>query len=259
MRNLLSSLIAGLLLVSSTSMLSAQTSKDQLYIVQTTKIDLSKLMQFEKESQKVAADFKTAEIDDVKWAAHRMEDLTYSFGIPIENMAQLDKYWASAIKKLSAKNLPLQNKEREACITEEKQVIVLHKKNLSYHHPNVVFSENNYRVWTYYQFKKDADKVALAKAYKTLCEQHNIVASYSMFFGLLGTDANTVAVQFIAKDEIDYVQQQTEMRKKMGEEGQQVVAKVLSSIEEMEVKRGVFVPSISYYPAPKSVVAEKED
>jgi len=263
MRNLLGLLIAGLLFTFSTSLLTAQASKDRLYKITTTQVSPSKVIDYEKAIANFGDALRAVDATEVEIHAYRTNDFHYFFAEPVNNMAELfTNKWTATVEKVGEEKFTgLLGKAME-CERERREDFFLYKGDLSYRHASLKGQKQNYRVWTAYQFKAGTkeEAVALCKEFKALYQKHDISVNYAIYFSVLGTNDNTVLVLDVAKDAFTYEQQQKELAEKLGKELQPLIVRLYATLDKVEIKRGYYLSKFSNVPgaAPASV-AKKED
>jgi len=262
MRNLLGSLIALLLFTFSTTLLTAQTGKDQLYKITSVQIHPSKVMAYEKAVSDLGKAMIAADATTVELHANQTEDFTYYYAVPINNMEALfTNEWAATVAKVGEEKFMDLYGKVVACERESSADFYLHKADFSYYHASSRGQAQNYRVWTVYQFKAGTQKevAAIAKEFKALCKKHDVSMNYGLYFGVLGDNDNVVVRLDSAKDAVTYEQQQAKAAEKIGKEVQPLMARLFAIVDKMEIKRGYYLPRFSSVPEKTTAVAEKED
>ncbi len=237
-----------------------QNEKDQMMLVSFTKVTPANADAYVKATEDFISMLKTAGVNDVLWYGNFMDDYTFAYAVPIDNMAQLDKpFWAEAVKKVGLEKFKAAISEMESLMVESKNEIYIYNDGISYVHPSIAKEQNTYRVWTIFQFKPgSSEKVAeLAKEWKELYVSKGIVANYQMYLGILGSNNETLVSLDYAKDAEELARRNAKAQEAFGEEGQKLWEKTVKLIVSHEVITGAYLPNLSYFPAPEKV--EKED
>lgn len=262
MKNLLGSLVVILLFTFSTTLLTAQTGKDQLYKISTVQIHPSKVIAYEKAVSDLGKAMIAADATTVELHVNRTEDLTYYYAQPINNMETLfTNEWTTTIEKVGEEKFMDLYGKVVACERESRADFYLHKADLSYYHASSKGQAQNYRVWTIYQFKAGTQKevMALAKEFKALYKKHDVSMNSGLYFGVLGDNDNVVVILNSAKDAVTYEQQQAKVAEKIGKEIFPLLARLFAIVDKMETTRGYYLSQFSNVPGVKKTVAEKGD
>jgi len=219
----------------------AQSDNTQLYVVNSTTIDPSKKAAYEEAVKDFNASLKSANLNNLEWYASSTDSYEYHFGIPIDNLAQLDKsFFGEAFKVLGEKKFKELRAALNDCVNEEINTIFYNVPAHNYRHPSLDNTKMNFRHWTIYEFKvgTNEDVFALVMEWNALLKKHDVVRRQSVYMGSLGTKVGTMVILTDAKDRATYVQQQTELFEKTGEEGRALWARTEALIKKIEQKTG---------------------
>jgi hypothetical protein len=220
-------------------------------MVSIDKVMPAHVADYEKAVKNFNTKHKDAKVKSVNWWGNEQENYTYVYGVPIENMASLDKpYWGESAQKLSAPVLKSLFNEMDKHIVNHELLIYNHIADLSYTHESMANTENNYREWTSYHFKIGTGEEVrkIAEAYKKLYASNNLTADFRIYKCVFG-DGDHWVVQHNAKDAKHLVDIRTKANKLFAEKGQDLRKQLEAILVSTDTKEGRFRPDLSYMPA----------
>jgi len=242
----------------------AQNDDVQLYLINSVKVQPSKVVAYEKAVNNFNASMRTANVNSIEYYANATANYEYHYALPIDNMAQLDKsYFGAAIKKIGEEKFRKEIAAMDACKVEEVNAIYAHVKAFDYSHASLKDTEMNFRKWDVYECKPGTeDQVyALAAEWKALLKKHDIVRRHAYYFEAIGPKVGTLIVVTDAKDQATYAQQQQQLFEKTGAEGLALWRKTEALMLDVKHRTGRFRLDLSVIPTVEKsqpVVAEKE-
>ncbi len=232
----------------------AQIKEDMLMIVSTDKVDMSKTAEYEKAVKTFNAKHQEHKVKSVGWWGSAMENSTYVYGVPIDDMASLDNaYWKESVEKIGDASLDKLFKDMNQYVTSNEVLIYNLVADLSYMHPETPYNGNDFREVNFYQFKTGTAKEvrALAKAYKDLYTEKKLKGSFQIYQTLYGKSDQWVVLQF-AKSEQDLVERRAINEKLMGAKRGELAKKMQALLVSSDTQVGMFRDDLTYF-------AESED
>ncbi|MCM8570696.1 hypothetical protein NE848_14975 [Gramella jeungdoensis] len=240
----------------------AQDAKNQAFWIHEDRVKPSMMAEYEKVSKGFVDACKKHALKDVQWATASMDDGTYLYISPIQNMADLDKNSFAPLREAMGDDefsKIFQNFDK--CYDSHGDYIAILNSELSYM-PDGLTTETpgrDYRVWhrldvTPSNIQNLRGKM---KELKTLFANKGSKMHYRIYHTGFGNVGNYYVAVISAKDAQDYDRMSEENDKLLGEEGQKLFQEMFKYVDNYSVKRGGMRPDLAYKGAPSGTKITK--
>jgi hypothetical protein len=234
----------------------AQEPKSQLYIVWDVVVTPDKFMAYEAASVKMFQFFAKHEFP-WGWNAYRTEDFHYYYLTPIENMAELDKFFEYVVKvrqKAGPEDMAMMEGAIGTYESETMGVFML-RSDLSYvpDNPRVATEDMKFFDYSYYYLRPGMEMEAekLAADWQAFFKRKGINDGFNVFTSLIWSDLPVWVVTSGAKSEEDFYANQAKMAAGLGDDYMALAKRNMDGCRKYERRTGVFVPELSYIPQKK--------
>jgi hypothetical protein len=237
----------------------AQEKKPQLYFVEDYVVKPSMVPQFEAAFKEfMATVFKP---HNWPWpvGTYVTEDFHYYFVYPFENMAEIDKAFATFVEilgRIGADKWDALNKKMGDATEYYKQGTFTFYPELSYipEKPRLKPEEEKFAYWgfCYVMPGREKEFEALFKKIVELCKSKKLTIQFNTFIGGIGTDAPLYFYTEFGRTAGDFFMTSEKTDKILGQEITDIWNKVLSLMRKYEFKTGSVRPDLSFAPAAKA-------
>ncbi len=185
----------------------------------------------------------------IQFNSFALDDFTYWYVSPIENMAELDN---DPFEKLAG----IAGKEKmESVFSGFDDTYFSHRDFIAVFHPDLSYKAeqlsepgNNYREWLYlyYEEKHKENLMDLMKQWKDLFSSKNAPQGYAIYTNGLGHEGPVIVVHTWAKSREEHMATTRKRHEMLGEENNILWKKTRSLAYKIESKTGVHLPEFSY-------------
>jgi hypothetical protein len=240
-----------------TIMAQEEEQKAQAYYALEVVVKPSMIAEYEavvKEVVSLNSQYKATYI----WYGMNADDFHYHFFIPVENLADVDKMFkedSELEKKMGEEKSKEIGKRFAGTYEYVREFMIYHRPDLSYtpESPRLQSEEANYRQWIWYYILPDKEKEfqEILKKFVILAQSKNVSDGYNIYSGGIGMDVPAYLVAFSAKSAADFEAHYEKTWELLGEEGKELLQKLVALTREREVQTGWFRPELSYLPKEK--------
>jgi len=223
----------------------------QLLLIHEDDVIVSKTSEYMEASQGFVNLMSENNFAGTTFTAFRMDDYTFMYVSPIENMAQLDdNQWAGLSEKVGKDKFETVMSAFDGTYDTHRDFIAVYHPDLSYKPEQLQEEGNNYREWMYlYYNQAHQDKVMdMAKEWKKLYTDNNIPAGYTIYSNGLGHEGPVLVVHSWAKNPTDHAQGMEKRNESMGDKASALWERTEALAYKIVTKTGWLVPDISYNP-----------
>jgi hypothetical protein len=193
------------------------------------------------------------------WNGFSAVDFHYYFSIPMKNLADIDNMYKED-SKLNEKMGEEKSKEIEKRFAGTYEYV---RECMIYSSPDLSYTpksprlqpddEANYRFWIWYyvQPEKIKEFQEVLKKFVALAKSKNVTDGYDIYSGGIGMDVPAYIVAFVAKSAADFEVNYEKTWELLGEEGKELMQKLVALTRKREIKTGWFRPDLSYIPKEK--------
>ena len=233
----------------------AQDSKDyQAYWIHEDRVKPSMTDEYEQIAKDLVAVCKEHNVQETQWLTMSLNDYSYLYVSPIENMADLDKdEFASLTEKMGAEKVKALFERFNNTYDEHGDYIVYLNKNLSYMPGGVkqTIDGQNYRTLYYNYVKPENNKgfVDALKKMKASFEKHNSKIHYRVYktgFGIMGT---YYMIAVAAENNLESARIGDENWKVMKDDFEPLLKEMSKYTWKTDEKRGWMREDLGYIPA----------
>jgi len=233
----------------------AQDSKDyQAYWIHEDRVKPSMTDEYEQIAKDLVAACKEHNVQDTQWLTMALNDYSYLYVSPVENMADLDKdEFASLTEKMGADKVKALFERFDTTYDEHGDYIVYLNKNLSYMPAGVkqTIEGQNYRTLYYNYVKPEHNKgfVDAMKKMKASFEKHNSKIHYRVYktgFGVMGT---YYMIAIAAENNLESARIGDENWKEMKDDFEPLLKEMSKYTWKTDEKRGWMREDLGYMPA----------
>jgi len=234
----------------------AQESKPQLYVVWDVIVYPDKFMEYEA-GMVEAIKFYTKHDFPWGWAAYRTDDFHYYFLMPIENMAQIDKFFEYGKKMQQTAGSEYMAMAEGMLGTYESETlgVVLMRTDISYipENPRVASEDMTFFEYSYYYLKPGMEMEAekLAADWHAYFKSQDIKNGFNIFTSIMWADQPLWVVTTGYQNKADYHAQAAKMAASAGEDYLALAKKTMDGCRMYERRTGVLIPEMSYVPKKK--------
>ena len=252
-QKLLFTLLAGLIVWSSSFVLAQEESKDQLYWIREEVAKVDMWEQYEETSKQWVEMMTEADLDfPYMWASQR-DDAHYYYLLPLENYAAIDKMpeiFGSAIEKIGKEKWAEFMKKNESSMVSHKDFIATRSAKYSYmpKEPRLKPEDAKFVHWMFFHYRLENGKevMDIMSEWKQLYQDKNIKNGYTVWLIELGLDNNMIAFTENYKDGADFYTTNEEDNALMETEASALWAKMAPFITSVENKFGNQRPDLGF-------------
>ncbi len=229
--------------------------KGQLFSIHEDLVIPSMLEKYEKAASNLAATIGKSGVTTVSYTAASMDNFTYIYFTPVENLAAVDKMgegWSEVEKKVGKQAFDAAMNQFDGCYASHKNYLVRMRPELSYNpsHGSAPADGMLYRTWEFYYIHPGMEEEAenIAKEWVALNKKLGLPDGYRLYSGSFGSDTPLFVVSQSAKDAVDFATRQEAWMKKAGDEGKALWAKTWKVIRKFDTHNGRIRPDLSVQP-----------
>ncbi|TBW28915.1 hypothetical protein [Gramella sp. KN1008] len=240
----------------------AQEAKNQAFWIHEDRVKPSMLAEYEQVAKGFADTCKKHALKDVQWATASMDDGTYLYISPIQNMADLDKNSFAPLREaMGDEEFSKIFQNFDKCYDSHGDYITVLNSELSYM-PDGLTTETpgkDYRVW----HRMDVTPSNIQNLRGKMKELKELFASkgspmhYRVYHSGFGAMGNYYVAVVSAKDAQDYDRMAAENDELLGKEGQQLFEEMFKYVDAYSVKRGGMRPDLAYKGTPSGTKITK--
>jgi hypothetical protein len=231
--------------------------KAQAYFAVDVAVKPSMIAKYEaavKEVVSLSSQFKAT----YPWYGFLADDMKYSFLIPVENLADVDKMFQedSEFEKKLGEEKSKEIDELFAGTYEYAHTYMIHHRpDLSYNPEKLRFKpeEANFRHLIYYYIQPDKEKefVETLKKFVDQPKLKSINDAYNIYFGGIGTKAPACLIALMGKSAADFQTHYEKIWEVLGDEAMMMVQELVGMARGLDIRTAQFRPDLSYIPAEK--------
>ncbi len=228
-----------------------ETPSTQLLMIHEDHVLVDKTSEYTKVGEDLVKLMAQNNFTALTFTGFWLEDNTYMYVSPVENMAQLDNNpWAELAQKAG-------EDKAEAVMSAFGGTYNTHIDYLAVFHPDLSYKPeqlqeegNNYREWDFFYYNEinQDQMMAMAREWKKLYEDKNVDIGYTVYTNGLGHEGPVLVIHRWAKDPVEMAQNNQKMNQLFGEAGQKLWERTAALGYRMETKRGWLMPNLSYMP-----------
>jgi hypothetical protein len=229
--------------------------KGQLLSIHEDVIIPSTMEKYEKAAKNLAELITKSGVGSVSYTAARMDNFTYIYFAPVENMAALDKLgesWGEVEKKVGKQNFDAAMKQFDGCYPSHKNYLIRLRPELSYNpeYGRGIVEGLLFRHWDFYYIHPGMESEAdnIAKEWVALNKKMGGQEGYRLYSSSYGSDGPLFIVVQSAKDALDFYTRQEAWLKKAGDEGKALWAKTWKVVRKFDTMTGMIRPDLSVQP-----------
>lgn len=237
--------------------LMAQDAAPQFLSVHEDLVIPSKAEEYEQAALGLVNAIKKHNVSSISYTAASMDDFTYIYFSPVENLAGVDKINASfgeLQEKMGKDAFSSTMKAFDACYPSHRNYLVRLRPDLSYKpEQGAQISEGlNFRHWDFYHIQPgmEDEAEAIAKAWVALNDKIKSTDGYRLYSNSYGLEGPVFIVVQSAKSAADFYKNSEAWMKKTGEEGRALMNRTWKVIRKFESKDGMIRPELSVSPQP---------
>lgn len=231
----------------------AQESKPQLYVVWDAIVYPDKHTEYEAGKAEL---IKLYRKHDFPWAweVYRTDDFHYYFLMPIDNLAQLDKYFefSEHIMEKAGTDYAAIIKRLSGTYESETMGTLMLRPDLSYHpeKPMVASTDWKYIEWSYYYLRPGMEIAAekLAAEWRAYFKKQGINDVVNVFTSLMWSDLPVWVIATGAESEEAFHTQAAIKAANQNDDYLALTKMTMDGCRKYERRRGESVPELSYYP-----------
>jgi hypothetical protein len=251
MKTLKITIVSAIVLLLSINVSSAQ-NKMQAYSVHLDHVRPSMLLVYENLERELISQSKKYD-SNFGWIALVSDDFDYYYVSPIKNMAQLDSNpFAALSEKMGEGELGKLFNKMDKCYDDHVNYTLILDTELSYMPDGMTQTPEGqpFRKNTLYYFTPENYEAAeaLAKDFKALYALKGSKVHYRIYRSGYGADGTYFMVAIAAKNGEEYEKMSTENQTLLGEEGNQLVGRLLNLMSNMKTVTGSIRSDLSYAP-----------
>jgi hypothetical protein len=237
----------------------AQMPTGQWYVIHSEIVKPSMVKEYEAATKEFIELVKAnqATMPHFQFAGLQGADFTYSYVLPIANMAAMDSinadFKAMMTGPSAAKFMEIMTRGN-ANIEYVREFVVGEAPELSYTPANPRLKPEEqmfFRLEIYYvKADKGMEAEALCKEFVELFKKKNIADGYKIFLPVMSSEMPAVIVRIAAKDEADFYAASAKNRQLLGEEGKALFGRAFSLTRRFETRSSWMRSDLSLMPAP---------
>lgn len=252
-KNLKTTLLLGLILM--TSLLSvAQDDKNvQAYLVHEDRVKPGMVEEYEQVNKDLVAACKEHNIQELNWITARQDDNTYLYITPMVNFAELDaNNFSFLAEKMGKEKMSALFDRFDPCYDEHGDYVIYLHKDLSYQPGGIDTNPEGkyYRKFIYYYVTPSNQKAFLetVKEVKEMFASKNSKLNYRVYSSGFGIMGKYYLVAIAGENPVQLETLNAENWKMMGEDFGPLYKKMRSKIAKIDEKTGRMRADLSYQP-----------
>lgn len=253
MKKLKSILIIAVIFCWSPIVSSAQIAPKKMYAIHQDIVKPSMVGDYEKILKELIGYLNQYNIQDVNFFVTQTADFRYSYVMPIDKMADLDKNMFSQLsEKLGKDKLDNLFTRMDKCYTAHGTYMITLEEDMCYMPEGISIAQDGlpYRVYYYYHATPENFQMLREKglAVKNYYASKNSKIHYRVYKSGFGLIDSYYMVVVSAKDAESFAQMQKENVILIGDEGRKVLNDVLSYTSKYETFTGMMREDLAYHP-----------
>lgn len=245
------------LVLPSTWLLAQNAPPGQLLSIHEDLVIPSKAEEYEKAAMGLVDAIKKHKISGITYTAASIDDYTYIYFTPVENLAAVDKMGASFAEleeKMGKAAFAGMMKSFDACYPSHRNYLVRLRPDLSYkpEHGVQISDGLNFRHWDYYYIHPgmEDEAEAIAKEWVALNEKLKTAEGYRLYVNSYGLEGPLFIVVQSGKSPADFYTRSEAWMQKAGEAGKALMKRTMKVVRQFESKDGMIRPELSASPQP---------
>lgn len=232
----------------------------QWYLIHTEIAKPSMLKEYEATSLKFVEMVKAnrATMPTFSFVGMQFDDFTYSFVMPLANMAAIDTVNHEFMAMMTSPAGPDFGKlmtEGNATMEYTREMVVGEAPELSYTPANPRLKPEEMKFFHYDMYfiksEKAGDVMALGKEFAAAYKKNNIADGYNVYMVVMGPEMPAVVVRSGAKDEADFFAAEAKNRMTLGAEGKALFDRAFAITRRFDSKNAWLRPDLSVMPEKK--------
>jgi len=231
--------------------------KSQLLSVHEDNVIPSKVEEYEKAALGLVDAIKKNKVSSISYTAASMDDYTYIYFTPVENLGAVDKMNASfgeLQEKMGKDAFGAMMKSFDACYPTHGNYLVRLRPDLSYkpEYGAQISDGLNFRHWDYYHIHPgmEDEAEAIAKEWVALNEKIKSPEGYRLYMNSFGLEGPLFLVVQSGKSAADFYTRSEAWMKRAGDAGQALKKRTMKVVRKFESKDGMIRPELSASPQP---------
>ncbi len=231
--------------------------KSQLLSVHEDNVIPSKVEEYEKAALGLVDAIKSHNISSLSYTAASIDDYTYIYFTPVENLGAVEKMNASfgeLQEKMGKDSFGALMKKFDVCYPTHRNYLVRLRPDLCYkpEYGAQISDGLNFRHWDYYHIHPDMEDQAeaIAKEWVALNEKIKSPEGYRLYVNSYGLEGPVFIVVQSAKSAADFYTRSEAWMKKAEEAGQSLMKRTMKVVRKFESKDGMIRPELSASPQP---------
>jgi hypothetical protein len=236
--------------------------RGQLISVHEDVVIPSTVERYEQAAKALSDMITKSGMTSISYTAASMDNFTYIYFSPVENLAAIDKMgesWSELEKKVGKQTFDNAMKGFDGCYPSHRNYLVRLRPDLSYNpgYGAGMADSMYYRSYDYYYIHPGMEEAAenVAKEWVALNKKVGMPDGYRLYSGSFGTDGPLFIVVQSARNAAEFGAQQAEWMKKAGDETMALMAKTWKVVRKFDTTRGRIRPELSAMP--KDIMIKK--
>lgn len=238
----------------------AQMPTGQWYVIHSECVKPSMIKDYEAYSLKFVEAVKAnrAIMPHFFFAGLQFDDFTYSYAVPIANMAGMDtinQEFGAMMQSPSAADFIKTMTMSNATVDSIREIVVGEAPELSYTpaSPRLKPEEEKFFHYDMYYIKaeKAMDVMTVGKDFAEMYKKKNIPDGYKVYFVVVGPDMPAVIVRSAAKDEGDFYMEEAKNRELLGADGKAMFERAFAITRRFDSRNAWLRPDLSAMPPMK--------
>lgn len=237
--------------------LAQDAPKSQLLSVHEDNVIPSKVEEYEKTALGLVDAIKTHKVSSLSYTAASMDDYTYIYFTPVENLGAVDKMntsFGELEEKMGKNAFRAMMKTFDACYPTHRNYLVSLRPDLSYkpEYGAQISDGLNFRHWDYYHIHPNMqdEAEAIAKEWVALNEKMKSPEGYRLYENSYGLEGPVFTVVQSGKSAADFYARSEAWMKRAGDAGQSLMKRTMKVVRKFESKDGMIRPELSVSPQP---------
>jgi len=227
-----------------------EAPEQEVAFVWEVQVNPDRVVQYDEAVKKLVSIAEGAKLA-YPWEAMVRNDFLYYFVIPIEDLADLEKF-SLAFQRMMAKDGQEMPSLQEGNSQYGQGSVWIHRADLSYiPDPPVGDPEKQlYRFWQFFYGKPghEAQIEEIIKEFAALHEKHGGLLPWGIYEGFIGTDNPVYLVAYYAENGVALHTADLENQKKFGDEMMKLFGMAFQHTRDLETFDGWYRPDLSYTP-----------
>ncbi|MBR9999872.1 MAG: hypothetical protein KFF73_12925 [Cyclobacteriaceae bacterium] len=244
-------LIASIFLFKMGPSYAQQTSGTQLLLIHEDRVMAGKNSEYQKAGEGLAKLLSESNFKDLSFTAFQLDDYTYMYVSPIQNMAQLDvSPWEKLSQQSGEDKVESAMAAFDGTYDTHRDFIAVFHPDLSYKTEKMQEEGNNYRRWMYFYYNQinQENVMNMVKEWKKLYEENDIPQGYAVYTNGFGHEGPVLVIHSWAKSAADHAQWIEKRNEMLGDKARELWGRTESLAYRIENKTGWLIPNLSYMP-----------